>query len=68
MIAGYNMRPVIEELAKRFNTTYDNVVQLTLDEIKSAITSKKIDLAEIQRRKNINANQNPNNLNKSQLQ
>ena len=52
MIAGYNMRPVIEELAKRFNTTYDNVVQLTLDEIKSAITSKKIDLAEIQRRKN----------------
>ena len=52
MIAGSDTRPLIEELARRFNTSYENLTQLTLGEIKNSISSKKIDLAEIEKRKN----------------
>lgn len=50
MIAGAHMRPLIEELAKRFNTTYEDIMQLTFDEIKDALPTKKLPLDEIHKR------------------
>ncbi|MBW2980312.1 hypothetical protein KY360_02750 [Candidatus Woesearchaeota archaeon] len=52
MVAGADIRPILEELAKRANTNYDNLVQLTIDEIKDSIKSKKVDLKKIEERKN----------------
>lgn len=51
MIAGAYMRPLIEELAGRFNTSYESLMQLTFDEIKDALRNKNIDLNEIEKRK-----------------
>lgn len=51
MIAGSNIRPVLKELAKRFNTTYENITQLTFDEIREMLSTKKLDFEEIDRRK-----------------
>ena len=51
MVAGSQIRPLIEELGRRLNTDYKNITQLTFDEIKKSIKSKKVDFEEIRKRK-----------------
>ncbi len=51
MIAGANMRPLLEELARRLSTSYENIVQLTFPEIQKAMAGKKLNLQEIKKRK-----------------
>jgi len=51
MIAGARIRPLFEEIAKRLGAEYDEVVNLTFEEMIDALASKTIDRDEMKRRK-----------------
>jgi phosphohistidine swiveling domain-containing protein len=51
MKAGVYLTPLLNELARRFNATYEDITQFTLDELKQAIIFKRLNRNEINRRK-----------------
>lgn len=42
-IAGLNIKPILEELANRLRITYEDIINLTLDEIVDSIKNGKVD-------------------------